>query len=70
MPVHEYAHCGIRIEQFEGIATYENDWPRCPRCGALMDRSISAPAFVVKGYNAKSGYAASTPPRDTPPGRD
>lgn len=69
-PVHEYEHCKLRIEQFEGAQGYENDWPRCSRCGALMDRLISAPAFHIKGHNAANGYAAPTPPRDTPPGRD
>lgn len=70
MPVHEYEHCHIRLEQFEGVSGYENTWPLCPRCGERMDRLISAPAFRVIGHNAANSYNKTSTTSDPTPRRN
>lgn len=43
---------------FEAKADVETDRIECPHCGCpYAGKKPSAPAFVVKGYNAKNGYA-------------
>jgi len=57
VPVREYAHCGLYLEQFEQVpGMLDGDWPTCRKCGQPMDRLISAPSFRVKGFNADNGY--------------
>lgn len=30
--------------------------PLCPACGAPLVKCPAAPAFTIKGYNARTGY--------------
>jgi putative FmdB family regulatory protein len=55
MPLYELTcDCGHSVEMFLKLADKE---PVCDKCGLRMKKSMSAPAFVLKGRNwAKDNY--------------
>jgi len=55
MPLYEYAcRCG---EVTETIRKGSVKSVKCPKCGRKAKRQMSASNAIVKGYNAKNGYA-------------
>lgn len=64
MPIREYACCGIRIEQLEGVlgAEPEGEAPICRRCGQPMQRLISRSSFQLRG----DGWYAPSPADKSP----
>jgi putative FmdB family regulatory protein len=73
MPIYEYQciKCKARTEELQKV----NDPPlkKCPKCGGLLKRVISAPAFQFKGsgfyitdYARKTGRGKEDKPKEKP----
>lgn len=66
MPIYEYQciKCKTRIEEIQKV----NDPPKkkCPKCGGLLNRVISAPSFQFKG----TGFYTTDYARKTSPGKE
>ena len=54
MPLYEY-HCSGCDRTFEKIVNRQPDEIRCPNCGALAERKVSAFAATGLGCEAPSG---------------
>jgi putative FmdB family regulatory protein len=59
MPYYEYRCPDCREETTVQYVSHKDVLPtiECPWCGGTMQKRISAPAFNVKGFNAKNGYS-------------
>ena len=60
MPTYEFAcdACGMLWELILPLSRFDETYSApCPRCAGRGDRQPSAPAFTIKGYNARNGYA-------------
>lgn len=66
MPIYEYqcSKCKTRCEEIQKV----NDPPmkKCPKCGGLLTRVVSAPTFQFKG----SGFYITDYPRKNSPGKE
>jgi putative FmdB family regulatory protein len=73
MPIYEYqcTKCKARSEEIQKV----NDPPKkkCPKCGGLLNKLISAPAFQFKGsgfyitdYTRKSSPEKEDKPKEKP----
>jgi len=73
MPIYEYqcTKCKARTEEIQKV----NDPPKkkCPKCGGLLNKLISAPAFQFKGsgfyitdYARKSSPEKEDKPKEKP----
>lgn len=58
MPMFNYhcLSCGVTCERL--VTNLRIDEQKCHQCGHFLKRLVSAPAFSVKGFNAKNGYSS------------
>ena len=67
MPIFDYVCSWCTHEERDLLVGSASELVTCANCGGPMDRLPAAPAFTVKGYNAKNGYGDNHIPKGCEP---